>query len=449
MKKTGQAQHQYMTETPMPKLILTLALPTVLSQLVTVIYNTADTFFVSKLGTSASAAVGAIFPVMAFIQAFGFGIGMGSGSLISRRLGEKKEKDAEQFAISALALSLALGFMLFLIGAFAIGPVMSLLGVSQTMLPYATTYCRIILMGAPFMCGSFVLNNVLRSEGNAVLSMIGLCAGGILNLLLDPLFIFNFNMGISGAAIATIISQAVGFFILFSAFLFGKSIIKLRISSISRRFSDYFLIFRTGFPTIIRQGIASVAGIALNNQVSPYGDAAASAIISITNRIYMLMRNIVIGIGQGFQPVAGYNYGAGKKERVKQAFRFACFIGTIVCTLSAVLVAVFAKDIVFWFRDDPEVVRIGVQSLLICCAVTPLMAYSTYVNQLLQGLGFNTQATLLAMCRQGFCYLPLLFILPLQFNLLGIQLSQPLADVLTFAISVPCQIRFMKRHLKD
>ena len=209
------------------------------------------------------------------------------------------------------------------------------------------------------------------------------------------------------------------------------------------------LVFTTGFPTVIRQGIASVAGVVLNNQVSPYGDAAASAIISITNRIYMLMRNIVIGIGQGFQPVAGYNYGAGRKDRVRQAFRFACLIGTIVCTLSAVVVAIFAKDIVYWFRDDAEVVRIGVRSLLICCAVTPLMAYSTYVNQLFQGLGFNVRATLLAMCRQGFCYLPLILLLPMRWGLLGIQLSQPLADLLTFAIAVPYQIHFMKKHLKE
>jgi putative MATE family efflux protein len=449
VKPKGQEQHKRMTETPIPKLVISLAIPTVLSQLVTVIYNTADTFFVSKLGTSASAAVGSVFPVMAFIQAFGFGIGMGASSLISRYLGAKEDKEAEKYAVSSLVFALMLGLLLLLLGVFAIRPIMQLLSVSKTMLPYATDYCRIILWGAPIMCASFVLNNILRAEGAAVLSMIGLCAGGVLNIVLDPLFIFTCNMGIAGAALATILSQTLGFSILMAAFLRGKSIIKLRPSSISHRFGDYYLILRTGLPTIARQGIASLAGIVLNNQVSPYGDAAASAIVSITNRVYMLMRNIVIGIGQGFQPVAGYNYGAKRNDRVKEAFRFSNLIGTVVCTVCAVLVAIFAPILVKWFRDDPEVIRIGVRSLLYCCAVTPLMAYSTYVNQLFQGLGFARQATLLAMCRQGFCYLPLILLLPSAFGLVGVQLAQPLADLLTCAIALPCQIRFTRKHLKS
>ncbi len=449
MKHSGKEQHQHMTETPIPRLVISLAIPTVASQLVTVIYNTADTFFVSKLGTSASAAVGSVFPVMAFIQAFGFGIGMGASSLISRKLGEKKEKEAEKYAISALIFAIFLGLLMLFVGVFGIHPLMKLLGVSNTMLPYATDYCRIILWGAPIMCASFVLNNVLRAEGAAVLSMIGLCAGGILNVVLDPLFIFTMKMGISGAALATIISQTVGFVILFAAFLVGKSIVKLRISAISRRYSDYRLILRTGLPTIARQGIASFAGILLNNQVEPYGDAAASAIISITNRIYMLMRNIVIGIGQGFQPVAGYNYGAKKNERVKEAFRFTTIIGTIACTISAAMVALFAGTIVEWFRNDPEVIKIGVRSLLYCCAVTPLMAYSTYVNQLFQGLGFARQATLLAMCRQGFFYFPIILLLPVWIDLAGVQLAQPIADLLTFMIAIPFQIHFTRKYLSD
>ena len=449
MKRTGDEQHRHMTETPIPRLVLSLAIPTVASQLVTVVYNTADTFFVSKLGTSASAAVGAVFPVMAFIQAFGFGIGMGASSLISRKLGEKRNEDAEKFAISSLVFAVILGILMLLGGVFGLQPLMRVLGVSDTMRPFAADYCRIILWGAPIMCASFVLNNILRAEGAAVLSMIGLCAGGVLNIALDPLFIFKMNMGISGAALATIISQAVGFTILFVAFLMGKSIIKLRLRATSRQIGDYFLILRTGLPTIARQGIACFAGILLNNQVKPYGDAAASAIISITNRVYMLMRNIVIGIGQGFQPVAGYNYGAGKNERVKEAFRFANIIGTVVCTVCAILVAIFAKTIVGWFRDDPEVIRIGVRSLLYCRAFTPLMAYSTYVNQLFQGLGFPRQATLLAMCRQGFCYLPIILLLPMWIDLTGVQLAQPIADLFTFIIALPCQIHFTRKYLSE
>lgn len=449
MKRTGDEQHRHMTKTPIPRLIISLAIPTVLSQLVTVIYNTADTFFVSKLGTSASAAVGSVFPVMALIQAFGFGIALGGGSVISRKLGEKENEEAEKFAISSLTLALLLGTLMLLVGVLGMGILMNVLGVSDTMRPYAADYCRIILWGAPIMCASFVLSNILRSQGAAVLSMIGLCTGGALNVILDPIFIFNMEMGISGAALATIISQTVSFAILLSAILMGRSILKLRIKRISRQISDYFLILKTGMPTIARQGIACFAGILLNNQVKPYGDAAASAIISITNRVYMLMRNIVIGIGQGFQPVAGYNYGAKENARVKEAFRFVCIIGTLVCTVSALLVAIFADNIVCWFRNDPEVIRIGVRSLLYCCAVTPLMAYSTYVNQMFQGLGFAKEATLLAMCRQGIFYLPLILLLPMCIKLVGIQLAQPIADVLTFIVSIPFQIHFTKKHLSS
>ncbi len=445
---TEQQQHEHMLKTPIPKLITSLAGPTVLSQLISVIYNTADTWFVSQISTSASAAVGVVFSLMSIIHAFGFGIGMGCGSLISRRLGQKKNDEAFMYAASGFAAAFTVGAVVGILGLCFTQPLMRLLGSTETMLPHSSAYARYILIGAPIMCSSFVLNNVLRAQGAAKLAMWGLCAGGIINIGLDPLLIFVFKMGIGGAALATVISQCVSFCILLSHFLRGRSIVPLDLKRISRRFEDYKMIILTGIPTIFRQGLASIASATLNVHAAVYGDAAVAA-VTIANKVYMLVRNIVIGIGQGFQPVAGYNYGAGDKKRTKAAFRFTCALGTAICLIAAIFTAVFSSSIVGWFRNDPEVIRIGSRALLFASAVTPLMAYSTYVNQLYQSLGFKLPATILASCRQGIFFLPLIYILPSVLGLTGVQMAQPGADLLTFLISVPFQIYFFKRILNE
>ena len=445
---SSEAQHDRMLKTPIPRLVLGLSAPTVISQLVSVLYNTADTYFVSKIGNSASAAVGVVFSLMSIIQAFGFGLGMGSSSLISRRLGEKRDEEACRIASSAVLAAVCVGFLLMAVCLPALDGLMRLLGSTETMLPYARAYGFYILLSAPVMCASFVLNSILRSEGEANLAMWGLTTGGILNIFLDPVFIFTLRLGIAGAAIATALSQCVSFAILLSAFLRGRSIVRLHPRYFSRRPGDYFLIFSTGFPTICRQGLASLATALLNRQASVYGDAAVAA-MTIAGKVYLLVRNVVIGIGQGFQPVAGYNYGAGSRPRTKQAFRFACLLGTAVCTACAAALSLGAGTVISWFRDDPQVISIGRQALLCACAVMPLMAYSTFVNQLYQCLGYNVSATVLACCRQGIFFLPLIFLLPGLFGLRGVQLTQPAADALTFLISVPFQIAFFKKHLRE
>lgn len=445
---SSEGQHHRMLETPIPRLVSSMAVPTVFSQLTTVIYNTADTYFVSQIGTSASAAVGAVFSLMSIIQACGYGLGMGANSLISRRLGAKQDEEAYRYANSAFSAAIFIGLLLTLCGLPMIDALMRLLGSTETMLPYSRAYAQYILLGAPIMCSSFVLNNILRSEGDAMLAMLGLCAGGLLNVGLDPLLIFTFNMGIAGAALATILSQCVSFAILLSAFLHGRSIVKLSPRYISRHADDYLLIIRTGFPTICRQGMASLASALMNIAAAAYGDAAVAA-ITISNKIYLLVRNVVLGIGQGFQPVAGYNFGAGNKRRVRAAFHFSCIVGTVVCLISAALIALYAGPLMRWFCDDSEVVAYGVRALYFACAVMPFMAYSTYVNQLYQCLGFAAQATFLASCRQGVFYIPLILLLPRLMGLTGIQMTQPGADFCTFFISVPFQILFYRRILSD
>lgn len=443
---TSEAQHDRMVRTPIPRLVTAMALPTTASQLISVIYNTADTYFVAQIGTSAAAAVGVVFSLMSIIQAFGFGMAMGANSLISRNLGAKHDDEAARYANSAFAAAFVFGVLLMVGGLSCLSGLMRLLGSTETVLPYSTTYARYILMGAPLMCSSFVLNSVLRSEGEAVLGMWGLCTGGMLNMVLDPVFIFVLDMGIGGAALATVLSQAVSFTILLSAFLRGKSILKLSWRSVSRRPADYLEICKMGLPTICRQGMASVASALLNIQAAVYGDAVLAA-LTIANKVYLLVRNIIIGIGQGFQPVAGYNFGAKNYRRVRQSFSFACLLGTVVCTVAAAALAANAPAVMHWFSKDDAVLVLGVPALYFGCAVMPLMAYSTYVGQLHQCLGESGKATFLAVCRQGVFFIPALYLLAWWFGAMGMAAVQPAADLCTFLISVPFQLTFYRKRL--
>lgn len=443
---TADKQHEKMLNTPIPKLVLSLSVPTVIGMLITVIYNTADTYFVSQINKSASAAVGVVYTVMAIIQAIGYGFGMGCGSLISRMLGKKADDAAHKFAASALYGSVLAGAVISVLGLCFLEPFMELLGCTETMLPYAKDYAFYILIGAPVTCASFVLNNILRCQGQSRLAMIGTVTGGVLNMGLDPLFIFTFNMGTGGAALATIISQAVTFIILLMYFVFKKSIVSISPKYISRHPKDYALILATGAPTVCRQGLGSLAAALLNLNAVVYGDAAVAA-VTIANKVYVLVRNIVIGVGQGFQPVAGYNFGAGDKKRTKSAFRFACTLGSAVCVISAAAIAALARPIMMWFCHDSAVADIGRQTLLYCCAVMPFMAVSTYVNQLYQCLGYKIPATFLASCRQGVFFIPAILLLPLIFGITGVEIAQPAADLCTFIISIPFLIVFMRKVL--
>ena len=372
---------------------------------------------------------------------------MGCGSIISRSLGNRDNERANRTASSAFFFAAAVGLLICIAGLCTLRPLMRLLGSTETILPYSESYARIILLAAPIMCASFVLSNTLRSEGEAMLSMYGICTGGLLNVALDPLFIFVFDMGIAGAALATALSQLVSFCILAWLFLHGRSIVRVHLRCVSKRPGLYGEILLVGFPTICRQGFASLSSALLNNAAAVYSDAAVAA-VTISNKVYLLVRSIVIGIGQGFQPVAGYNFGAGDKKRTRQAFWFSVLLGTAVCIVCAAVISLFRDEIMHFFRDDAEVTRIGRQALLYACAVMPLMGYSTYVNQLYQCLGFHQAATLLASCRNGLLYVPLILLLPRMLGLPGVEMSQPGADLLTFVVSLPFQIWFFRHKLR-
>ncbi len=444
-----EAQHKKMTESSVTKLVISLSIPTVLSQMITSIYNMADTYFVTSLGDSAVGAVSVVYALQSIIQAIGYGLAMGASSLVSRKLGQEENQSASKYASCAFYAAFFLGLALTLGCLIDLDGLLLLFGSTETILPYAKAYALIILLGAPMMCASFVMNNVTRAQGRAVMAMIGLTAGGVFNIILDPIFIFTFEMGVGGAALATVVSQCISFVILLSFYLSGKSIISLSPKNISRKLADYGLIVKTGLPTVFRQGLGSLASTLLNVQVKAYGDAAIAA-VGIANKIYMLLRSFVLGIGHGFQPVAGYNYGAKKNDRVKKAFWVATAVGTIVAGLSGGVLLLFSRQVIGFFNPETEeTLRIGSRMLIIMGFSLPTLGYSTYVNQLYQSLGYVKGATVLASCRQGIFFVPLIFALPAVFALDGILLTQPLSDVLTCVVSIPFNVYFLKKVLRN
>ena len=438
------AQYIRMTRTPVGRLITSLAIPTIISMLTTAIYNMADTYFVSKLGTSASGAVGIVFSLMAIIQAVGFTIGMGSGSRISRLLGAQRTDDANVVASGGFLMAIGFGLLLSVFGILFIDRLMRILGATETILPYARDYAKWILFAAPVMAASFLLNNILRAEGRARLAMVGLTSGGILNMILDPVFIFTFGLGIAGAAIATALSQCVSFAILLSCFLTGRTVTKPGIGKIPLRATDYLKSLKNGLPSFCRQGLASAATVALNIAAALYGDAAVAG-MSIVGRIFMFIFAITLGIGQGYMPVVGYNYGARRFDRVRTSFLFTFKVACAAMTTCAVLCFAFAPSIMrIFIETDPRVVEIGAKALRCISLAMPLVPLGVVCNMTFQSIGHAWTATFLSTARQGIFFFPLILILPGIIGLTGVQITQALADACTFLCCIPFARRFFR-----
>ena len=427
-------QRQRMLETPVPPLICTLAVPTIISMLVTAIYNMADTYFVSQINTSASGAVGVVFSIMTIIQAVGFTVGMGSGSIAARLLGQGEQEQADTYASSAVLTALVLGVTLGALGLWNIGELIWMLGSTSTIYPYALDYARYILLGTPVMVLSFTFNNLLRWQGKASLAVFGLGTGGILNMFLDPIFIFVLDLGIAGAAIATLLSQCISLAILVSFFLLRKSDLRVSIRCVSRSPRVYLAILKQGMPSFFRQGILSVSTMALNFNAKLYGDAAVAA-LAIVTKVFNVIQSVTIGFGQGFQPVLGFNFGAGRLDRVKQALVFSLRVCIILLTAVAIIGYFAAPQIITFFRrNDPDVIAIGVQAFRWQCFTLPLLPVLTFANMFFQSLGKSFRATILALCRQGL-YIPMVFLLSGRFGLPGLEATQASADLLAFLIS--------------
>ena len=398
-----------MTETPIPKLILSLAAPTILSMLITSIYNLADTFFVGQISTSASGAVGIVSSLMAILQALGFMLGHGSGSIISRSLGSQNTDAATRFASTSFFTALVFGGVITVAGLLTLPDFMMLLGSTETILPHACAYAR--------------------------------------NIALDPLFIFGLGMGTAGAGLATALSQTISFCILLSMFLRGKTVSQFRITAVTRSPAEFGTILMTGMPSFGRQGLNSIGGMLLNIAARGYGDAVVAG-MSIVSRIFMFIISVAIGTGQGFQPVAGFNYGAKKYHRVQQACLFT--MAASFCFLSVILTACWfnAETLIRLFRDDPEVTAVALPAFRFQCFAMLLQPVIVAGNMLFQSIGKSGRATFLACCRQGVFFIPLILTLPRAFGLLGVEICQPIADVLTFFVTVPFLFPFLRQLVR-
>ena len=432
-----------MTQPPVPGLICRLAVPCIISMLVTSFYNMADTFFVGMLkSNAATGAVGVVFSMMAVIQAVGFFFGHGSGNYISRELGKKNYTEASNMAANGFFSAFATGILICALGQIFLEPLAYLLGSTDTILPYTKDYLRIILLGAPWMTASLVLNNQLRFQGSANYAMVGIVSGAIVNIALDPILMFGCRLGVAGAGWATIISQFISFCLLLAGCRRGGNI-RIRISNFKLKWFYFQMIIKGGLPSLARQGLASLATICLNHAAGGYGDVAIAA-MGVVQRIMMFGGSAMIGFGQGFQPVCGFNYGAKLYHRVKQGFWF-CVKGSFLFLLVvSALGWVFAPQLIALFRDDPEVIACGALALRLQCLVFPLQSWVVMSNMMEQSIGRTVPATFLAAARQGFFFIPTVWILSSAFGLLGIQMAQTVSDILTLACAIPIQLSVMK-----
>ena len=437
-------QFRQMTETPIPQLILSLAAPTILSMLITSIYNLADTFFVGQISTSASGAVGVVSSLMAIIQALGFMLGHGAGTIISRSLGSRDTTAATRFASTSFFTALVFGVVLAVAGLGTLPHFMMLLGSTETILPHACAYARPILIAAPLMISSLVMNNILRYEGKASFAMIGLVTGGVLNIALDPLFMFVFGLGTAGAGIATALSQSISFCILLSMFLRGKTVSQFHLSAVTREARDFGRILLGGAPSFGRQGLNSIGGMLLNLAARSYGDAAVAG-MSIVSRIFMFIISVAIGVGQGLQPVASFNYGARKYRRVRQAAIFTIEAAFCMLVVLVGLCWVNGDVLILLFRDDPAVTAVALPAFHYQCLAMLLHPIIVVANMTFQSVGASGRATFLACCRQGVFFIPLILILPRTHGLFGVEICQLIADVLTFLVSLPFLIAFLQQ----
>ncbi len=439
---TIDGYYKKMTETPVHKLILKLGLPTTISMLITNIYNLADTYFVGGLGESQQAATGILFTLQAIIQAIAFMLGHGSGTYCSKALAEKDAKTATIYVSTAFFTGFFIGIVLAVFGLIFLTPFMRLLGSTETILPYAEDYGFWVLISCPFMICSLILNNNLRYEGIALFSMIGLTFGGVLNILGDYILVIRCGMGVYGAGLATAASQVVSFIILLILYI-KKAQGSLKPSAVTLKKGVFLNIVKGGLPSLIRQGLSSISNGLLNNFTKPFGDAAIAA-VSIVNRYSSFVLAVGIGIGQGFQPVASFNYSAKKYDRVKSGLKFTWFFATAFVGLIAILGIIFAQQIIYVFQKSDEVIKLGSIALRVASIGLLFLPSSTAANMLFQSIRQAKTASFLALLRSGLVFIPVLTISSLLFGIYGILCVQGISDILSGIISIPFMLKFLK-----
>ena len=444
---TQEEKYINMTQKPVGRVIGKLAIPCIASMLVTSLYNMADTFFVGMMDSNAATgAVGVVFSMMAIIQALGFFFGQGSGNYISRELGKKNYAEASNMAATGFYSAIFAGLAMCILGLIFLEPLSYLLGSTPTILPYTKQYLSVILIGAPWMTASIVLNNQLRFQGSATYAMVGIVSGAVLNIALDPLFIFTFDMEVAGAGLATIISQFVSFLILLIGCTRGGNI-KISIRHLRLKWHYFVNIFKGGLPSMVRQSIASVATICLNHAAGNLGNDALIAAMGVVQRIVMFGASAMIGFGQGFQPFCGFNYGAQLYDRVKKGFWFCVKVSTAALILIGAAGYTFAPQLIALFRDDPAVIACGAAALRFQCITFPVQGWIVMSNMMEQSMGRTVPATFLSVARQGIFFIPMVLILPLFLELTGIQMAQSAADVCTLLCAIPIHA-YVLRHME-
>lgn len=447
-KQQQQERYDLMTKTPVRPLVIKMAIPAIISMVITALYNIIDTMYVGRLSTEATAGIGVSFAYMALIQALGFFFGHGSGNFISQCLGAKKHKDAETMAAVGFFSPLILGSIIGMTGLAILPHLSKAIGATPDILKHTNDYLRFILIATPFMMSSLTLNNQLRLQGNAQYAMVGIAIGAIINIIIDPIFIFVFDMGVSGASLATAISQ----FISWTALLKGtrrKGNVHIRIKNFKPSLHQYQLIFEGGFPSLCRQILASISITLLNHAAAIYAvpgyEASTLAAFAVVTRIMMFIFSIILGIGQGFQPICGFNYGARLYERVRSSYIFTIKVMTVILIIMAVSLSIFAPQIISLFRnEDAELIKIGTYVMLWQCLALPLSGLNTATNMLFQTIRMTFKATLLSICRQGLFFIPTILIAPLFLGLQGVEITQAVADALSFMLTVPFSIWIIK-----
>lgn len=445
MRPSQSARENMMLHQPISKLIPRMAVPTIISFLITAIYNLADTYFVSELGTNATAAVSVNAAIDQIIMMAGSMLAVGSNSYIARLLGARKKDTAERVLATAFFLAFGIGTAFMILGTMFIEPLVQLLGATPTSQKYAIDYATYMLMAAPFMAANFVMNQCLRSEGSAVLSMIGMSFGGVLNCVLDPIFIFKMSLGVAGASMATAISKTVSFMILIFPYLTRRSVLRLSYRNFKPSWSILREIVRVGFPSTLRNALSVTSGIFLNNLAGNISDAVLAG-VGVSTKIMMFPFQIILGFGSGFQPVAGFNWGAKRYDRVVESYRFSAKIALMGSVAMAAILGIFTPQIIALFAEtDPVMQEIGMVCIRLQCVALPIHAWVAVVNMLCSGLGQAGKAFLLASARQGTCFLPILYPMAYFYGAYGIASVQAVSDILTLVLAVPVITRVLKQ----
>lgn len=437
MKTQHRDNYEFLTQAPVSRVILTMAVPTIVSMLVTCLYTIVDTYFVGQLNTQSTAAVGIVFSLMCLIQAIGSFFGHGSGSYMSRELGARRIDNAASMAATGFVYAIVTGVAIAAVGLMSLQTLSLWLGSTATVLPYTEQYMAIILIGTPFQIASFTLNSQLRMQGNTRHAMWGIVSGAVLNVLLDPLLIFGCSLGLRGAALATVIGQAVSFLILYiMCNRRGATCVGIHLTKFSLRWHYVREIIYGGSPSLSRQGLASISVVLLNLAAASYGDAAVAA-MSIVSRVTMFVMSVIVGLGQGFQPFCGYCYGAGLYARLRQGYWFTVKTGFVFLAIFAAVVYCFAEQTVALFRDDAIVIAVGSTALRWHLVAYPLNAYIMTSNMMLQTTRRPLRANLLASARRGLVFIPFILLLPHLFGLMGVAMCQAVCDVVTFLLAIP------------